>query len=149
MPLPEPTRVVVFARSRRRDDGGFVEVAPARRGGTNPTAAAIALLLVLDAMDDRTRDTATHFLCGMQSAEGGLRANDRAPLADLLSTFTGLLTLEDLGAADRIDRAAVYRFLVALECPTGGFRGGSWDAATDVEYTFYGLGTQALLHQSI
>ena len=26
----------------------------------------------------------------------------------------------------------------------GGFRGGLWDDRTDVEYTFYGLGTLAL-----
>jgi geranylgeranyl transferase type-2 subunit beta len=34
----------------------------------------------------------------------------------------------------------------AEECerPIGGFRGGLWDEATDVEYTFYGLGTLAL-----
>ena len=30
------------------------------------------------------------------------------------------------------------------EPTTGGFRGGLWDEAADVEYTFYGLGTLAL-----
>jgi len=145
LPLPLPTQVVNFIRSRRREDGGFVEVAPAKRGGTNPTAAAVALLLTLDAMDNAKRDTATNFLAAMQSPEGGLRANDRAPLADVLSTFTGLLTLSDLGAASRIDLTAVRRFIDSAESPTGGFRGGLWDQATDVEYTFYGLGVAALL----
>lgn len=149
LPLPDRTRVAEFIRSRRRDDGGFVEVAPARRGGTNPTAAAVALLLMLDAMDTPTREAAATFLAAMQSPEGGLRANDRAPLADVLSTFTGVLTLTDLQAANRIDLPAVRRFIDSAESATGGFRGGLWDQATDVEYTFYGLGTVALLQASV
>ena len=143
LPLPEPSRVVDFVRSRRRDDGGFVEVAPARRGGTNPTAAAVALLRMGHAMEEAT--TTIRFLAAMQSPDGGLRANDRAPMADLLSTFTGLLTLTDLGAADRVDAAALRRFIESTESPGGGFRGGIWDQGTDVEYTFYGLGSWALL----
>ena len=145
LPLPEPSRAMDFVRSRHRDDGGYVEVAPARRGGTNPTAAAVALLLILDAIDPPTESAAKTFLVRMQSSEGGLRANDRAPLADLLSTFTALLTLSDLGADDQIDRASLRRFIQAVELPSGGFRGGLWDQMTDVEYTFYGLGAVALL----
>jgi geranylgeranyl transferase type-2 subunit beta len=145
LPLPDVSRVVEFVRSRRRDDGGFVEVAPARRGGTNPTAAAIALLLMCNALDDATRAAAAEFVARMQSFDGGLQANDRAPLADLLSTFTGLLTLTDLGAADSVDRERLTEFAESLELPAGGFRGGLWDEAADVEYTFYGLGSLALL----
>jgi geranylgeranyl transferase type-2 subunit beta len=149
MPIPDPQRVVDFVRSRRRDDGGYVEVSAARRGGTNPTAAAVALLLMLDALDADTRASVGTFLAPMQSAEGGLRANDRAPLADLLSTFTGLLTLMDLDGADRIDLNAARRFIDSVEAPGGGFHGGVWDQATDVEYTFYGLGTLALLNEPV
>jgi len=36
-------------------------------------------------------------------------------------------------------------YALSLQAPTGGFRGGAWDNGTDVEYTFYGLGTLALL----
>ncbi len=32
-----------------------------------------------------------------------------------------------------------------MEQPGGGFRGFEFDPADDVEYTFYGLGTLALL----
>ncbi len=146
VPLPDSSQVVNFIRSRRRDDGGFVEVAPARRGGTNPTAAAAAVLLILNALDDATRSAVVSFLSGMQSPKGGLRANDRAPMADLLSTFTGLLTLCDLGAHVGIDSNSFRQFAASVESETGGFRGGAWDQATDVEYTFYGLGTVALVH---
>jgi geranylgeranyl transferase type-2 subunit beta len=148
LPMPDRQRVVDFVRSRRRDDGGYVEVSAARRGGTNPTAAAVAILIMLDALDAGTRTNVSGFLIPMQSPEGGLRANDRAPMADLLSTFTGMLTLADLDATGRIDSNAVRRFIDSIEAPSGGFHGGVWDQATDVEYTFYGLATVALLNES-
>ena len=77
--------------------------------------------------------------------EGGLRANDRIPLADLLSTFTGCWTLAQLDALDRINRRQAFQYVQSLERPEGGFLGGVWDEASDVEYTFYGLGCLALL----
>src|SRR5438046_9243599 len=33
-----------------------------------------------------------------------------------------------------------FHYAQSLERPEGGFLGGIWDEATDVEYTFYGLG---------
>jgi geranylgeranyl transferase type-2 subunit beta len=147
LPLPQPDRVVEFLLSRRRDDGGFVEVAPARRGGTNPTAAAMTLLGMLGATDPATAAAAIEFLARMQSDDGGLCANDRVPLADLLSTFTAFLTLAGLGAADQVNQSALRQFLTAVELSTGGFRAGIWDDSADVEYTFYGLGTEALLQE--
>ncbi|HZT82766.1 MAG TPA: hypothetical protein VFA26_21225 [Gemmataceae bacterium] len=68
-----------------------------------------------------------------------------APLADLLSTFTGCWTLAQLGGLDRIDTAAAREYAHSLEGPAGGFRGGLWDERCDVEYTFYGLGVVGLL----
>ena len=115
-----------------------------RDGGTNPTAAAVGLLRMLDALDESTRTAAVQFLAGMQTDEGGLRANTKIPVADLLSTFTGLVALADLDALSAIDTGAVMRFAKSLEQPDGGFRGGIWDDTADVEYTFYGLGTLAL-----
>jgi geranylgeranyl transferase type-2 subunit beta len=143
-PIVEPARIVEFVRSRQRDDGGFVEMPQMKRSGTNPMAAAIGLLRILEALGDDTRETTLDFLCEMQTDEGGLRANTRIPIADLLSTFTGCLTLADLGALDEIDVPAVRRYAKQLEQPEGGFLGAVWDQAADVEYTFYGLGTLAL-----
>jgi geranylgeranyl transferase type-2 subunit beta len=149
-PLPKPEDVIRFVRSRRRDDGGFVEIAPMRRSGTNPTAAAVGILPLLSEgtalLEDK--EGVIRFLAEMPSDEGGLRANGRAPLADLLSTFTGCWTLDQLGALDRIDRAAALQYVRGLELPGGGFRGGLWDDRTDVEYTFYGLGALALLTET-
>ena len=117
-----------------------------KRSGTNPTAAAVGLLKIFGRLDDAVRSGTVEFLLDMQSEdEGGLRANPRIPIADLLSTFTGLLTLADLGALARADLAAARRFVESLQLPGGGFHGASWDAGDDVEYTFYGLGATALL----
>jgi hypothetical protein len=49
---------------------------------------------------------------------------------------TGLWTLDQLGALDRIDSAAAGAYARALERPGGGFTGGLWDEGVDVEYTF-------------
>ncbi|HEX7446310.1 MAG TPA: prenyltransferase/squalene oxidase repeat-containing protein [Pirellulales bacterium] len=140
----EPQRLVDFVRARQRDDGGFVEIGPMRKSGANPTAAAIGLLKALESLDDDVRQAAIEFLSEMQSDEGGIKANTRIPIADLLSTFTGLYTLSDLGALGAVDLAAARRYADSLQLERGGFRGAAWDDAADVEYAFYGLGALAL-----
>jgi geranylgeranyl transferase type-2 subunit beta len=154
-PFPRAADVVQFIHARRREDGGFVEIAPMRRSGTNPTAAAVGVLHLVSgqgedglALTPEIRDGVVQLLTAMPSPEGGLRANSRAPLADLLSTFTSLWTLQQLGALDRVDTTAVLHYVQQLELPGGGFHGGLWDAHTDAEYTFYGLGCLGLLLRS-
>lgn len=148
--LPGPEALVAFIASRRREDGGFVEIAPMRRSGTNPTAAAVGVLQLAGAgLTDEIRQGVIEFLAEMPSLEGGLRANGRVPLADLLSTFTGAWTLSQLGALDRLDAGEVLEYAESLEQAEGGFRGGLWDEQADVEYTFYGLGVLALLSPSV
>src|SRR5262249_5134500 len=144
-PTPAPDRLAEFVRSRRRGDGGYVEIGAMKRSGTNPTAAGVGLLQILGELDDAARAGTAGFLAALPSSfEGGLRANDRIPAADLLSTFTGGWTLEQLAAANRLDWEAVRSYAEECERPIGGVRGGLWDEHTDVEYTFYGLGTLAL-----
>ena len=147
--LPNPADVIRFVEARRREDGGYVEVSAMRRSGTNPTAAGIGLLHLLKGRDLPAADVAPtiDYLAEMPSMEGGLRANDRVPIADLLSTFTGCWTLEQLGALDRINADQAARYVLSLEHADGGFPGGIWDDGTDVEYTFYGLGSLALLYR--
>lgn len=145
-PLPQPNRLVQFLFDRQRDDGGFVEIQPMKRSGTNPTAAAVALLQMFGAMDDELRDDVRAFLREVRSSEGGFQANTRVPFADSLSTFTGLLTSLDLGLENLLDPQQVEAFIQSLEIPTGGFRGALWDQAGDVEYSFYALGVWGLLN---
>jgi geranylgeranyl transferase type-2 subunit beta len=146
--LPRPQELASFIQSRRREDGGYVEVPPMRRSGTNPTAAAIGVLQLLGGgplLPGEVVDGVSGFLAEMSGDEGGLRANGRIPFADLLSSFTGVWTLQQLGRLDHIDAAAVLSFAHSLQQPGGGFMGHAWDERTDVEYTFYGLGVLALL----
>jgi geranylgeranyl transferase type-2 subunit beta len=128
-------------------DGGFVEIQPMKRSGTNPTAAAVALLKMLRAMDEELREDVHAFLREVRGDEGGFQANTRIPFADGLSTFTGLLTAQDLELDDLLDAGRVETFIESLEQPAGGFRGATWDTVADVEYTFYALGVLALIQR--
>ncbi len=148
LPVDDPPKIVALIQSRQQPDGGYVEATPLRQSGTNPTAAAVAALRLLDALDEQTAERAANFLAGMQNLEGGLRANTKIPVADLLSTFTGLVSLTDMEAMPSIDAVAAQRYVRALEQPRGGFRGGIWDDTADVEYTFYGVAGLALLTEA-
>ncbi|HID76611.1 MAG TPA: beta-hydroxylase [Planctomycetaceae bacterium] len=145
-PLPASDQLVQAIRSRQRPDGGFVELEPLPRSGTNPTAAAIGLMRMLGASDQIAADRAASFLASMQTREGGFRAHEAIPVADLLSTFTALTALVDLEATAAIDLKALMRYVESLERAEGGFLGGLWDDQSDAEYTFYGLGSLALAH---
>jgi geranylgeranyl transferase type-2 subunit beta len=125
-------------------DAGYCDVPGESAGQTNATAAALAcfgLTWSFDEIDEATLG----FLGTMQAPDGGLRAHAAAPESDLLSTFTGLVTLSNFNTLDRIDLPAVGRFMKNVEAPGGGFRGSGSDPEPDVEYTYYGLGTVALL----
>src|SRR6476469_4004021 len=125
--VPSPDSLVAFVRSRRRDDGGYVEIAPMKRSGTNPTAAGVGVLQILDALDDETTERVASFLAQLPSKfEGGLRANDRIPVADLLSTFTGAWTLDQLGAVDRLNLESIREYAESCDHGPGGFKGGLW-----------------------
>ena len=145
--IPDPEKIVSFLVSQQAEDGGFREIRVSKRAGTNPTAAAVATLRMLDALNGDLAENSAEFLLDMQNDEGGILANTRIPIADMLSTFTGLVSLSDLGAADQLDHDAILRFVKSLECETGGFIAAAWDEVQDVEYSFYGLGTLGLLNQ--
>jgi len=151
MKIPQPNRLIQFFFDRQRDDGGFVEIEPMKSSGTNPTAAAATALQVLGGMDDELKEDVKLFLREVRSGDGGFEANTRVPFADGLSTFTGLLTLLNLGIDPEtlIPKKQVIQFVThpeeGLELPTGGFRGGMWDSDADTEYTFYGLGILGLI----
>ena len=143
-PVPSPELLVKFMLDRQRDDGGFVEISPMKRSGTNPTAAAIAVLMLHSTIGKHLREDVLAFLKDVRSDEGGFQANSRIPFADSLSTFTGYLTCLDLDEHKLLSPARVEQFIMSLEQPGGGFRAATWDQATDVEYTFYALGTLGL-----
>jgi geranylgeranyl transferase type-2 subunit beta len=143
--IPDVDQVVQFLSQREHPEGGFLEVRVGKRAGVNPTAAAIGALKTLNALNEVTCQRTIEFLLDQESDEGGFAANTRIPLADLLSTCTATITLADLNALEQIDRRRAQAFVMSMERATGGFAGFAFDPAEDVEYTFYGLASLALL----
>ena len=78
-PIQRPDQIVRFLQSQRCEGGGFREIRVSKRAGTNPTAAAIGALRILDRLDPETAEETVEFLAEMQTDEGGLRANTRIP----------------------------------------------------------------------
>ncbi len=144
-PIPERDKAAQFLLGQQQSDGGFLEIRVAKRSGTNPTAAAIGGLRVLGKLDDKIASDAVDFLLDLQGDEGGLQANTRIPMPDLLSTFTGCVTLADLEHLHELDTQHALQYVQSMQQTGGGFRGFAFDPADDVEYTFYGLGALALL----
>jgi geranylgeranyl transferase type-2 subunit beta len=134
-----------FLLSQRQSDGGFLEIRVGKRSGTNPTAAAIGAMRVLNGLTEEVSEEAIDFLLDLQTDEGGFQANTRIPMPDLLSTFTACVTLADLESLHEIDSGAALRYAISMQSTGGGFGGFEYDTGQDVEYTFYGLGTLALL----
>ncbi|MCG8448358.1 MAG: terpene cyclase/mutase family protein [Pirellulales bacterium] len=148
-PLPQADKAVEFILGQQREDGGFVEIGVMRRSGTNPTAAAIGTLRALqpERLSPQLCAQVAGFLLSNLTAEGGWRANTQIPIADLLSTYTGLQTLQDVGAWSELNHTDVLRYLKSLQQPTGGFSAAAWDDAVDVEYSFYGIASLGLLYR--
>ena len=146
-PAEDQPAVLAFLDSRRREDGGYVEVKAMRRSGANPTAAGVGLEQMLrGGLAGQAKDRTIEFLTGLSGFDGGYRANSLIPVSDLLSSFTVGWTLSRMGAGAKLDRSALKRFLESAEDQAGGFGAAAWDAGRDVEYTFYGLGLSALAH---
>jgi geranylgeranyl transferase type-2 subunit beta len=112
---PEPERVAMFLNSQRQIDGGFREIRVAKRAGVNPTAAGIGSLKALGRLVLDNESATAEFLSEMQTSEGGMAANDRIPMPDLLSSCTGLISLIDLEAVERIDVAKLLRYARSME----------------------------------
>jgi geranylgeranyl transferase type-2 subunit beta len=147
-PIRRPEAIEAFLSAQAQSGGGYREIRAAKRAGVNPTAAAVGTLKSLGKLSTESElvsfDDTAAFIADMQSEEGGLTANTRIPFADLLSSFTGLLTLADLAASDRVNIGAITRYALSMQAASGGFFGFSLDQTADVEYTFYGLAALSL-----
>jgi geranylgeranyl transferase type-2 subunit beta len=122
-----------------------VELAGQTASQTSATAAAVAFLMMHDAISPAKNAEIAQFLAHRQSADGGLKPHAAVEGGDLLSTFTGLMTLGALGGLHFIDLASVAQFLRSVARPGGGFVSCAGDDTADVEYAYYGIGTLALL----
>jgi geranylgeranyl transferase type-2 subunit beta len=143
--MPMGDEAVAAVETLRRPDGGYAEQAGQTASQTSATAAAVAFLIMNNALAPEQMAQTSRFLAQMQSADGGLRPHAEVAAGDLLSTYTGLLTLWGLAGLLPIDVASAARFLRRMAHPQGGFLACDGDDAADVEYTYYGVGTLALL----
>jgi geranylgeranyl transferase type-2 subunit beta len=146
---PQAEAAVEMIAGLQGAGGGFREQAGEGVEQTNATAAAVAYLLMRDALSEQRGRAATDFLATMQAADGGFLAHPAAPGGDLLSTFTALATLAGLDAIERVDLTAVARFLRQTAAPGGGFKAAPADTEADLEYTYYGVGCLALMQAAL
>ncbi len=100
-----------------------------------PVVAATAILL---GMAGNKNTDAVDILRSFYRGNGGFAALHKAPSEDLLSTAVALYALHFLDADVRLIKPDCLIFVDDLY-DNGGFRSSSYDAHTDVEYTFYGL----------
>jgi geranylgeranyl transferase type-2 subunit beta len=143
--MPTLDGAILAVNDLHRPDGGYAELADQSGSQTNATAAAVGFLVMHDALPTETMAATARFLAGMQCEDGGLKAHAAAGTGDLMSTFTGLLTLSSLARFAVIDAGGVAGFLQRTAHVSGGFLACESDDSADVEYTHYGIATLALL----
>ncbi len=141
----ERRRLAESLLARQQADGGFSELPDMHASGANPTAAAVGTLQMLGELTPEVMDGCVRFFHENMMPDGGWRANPQIPVSDLLSTFTAVVTLEHLGVLNTFSLNRTADFVRTLEQNTGGFLAALPDTETDVEYTFYGVGTAAIL----
>lgn len=141
--MPAPHRAIAAIEALQQPDGGFAQ-APGQPSQTNSTAAAISFLFMQNALHADKAEKAQRYFISQQSLVGGFCAHQGAK-PELLSTFTASTTLFILGGLELVNLSAMARFVRACAHSSGGFGAYPEDFGTDVEYTYYGLGTLALL----
>jgi geranylgeranyl transferase type-2 subunit beta len=145
--LPQAERAAEFLKSLAQADGGFLENRYSKRPGTNGCAAGVGLSVLLGEVNGLERHAA--FIAALQDPDGGFRATAAAPLPDLLSTYTALVTLKLLGKLEPPAATAAARFGRSLESAQGGYTGFALDTTADCEYAFYGLSVEGLTASAV
>jgi geranylgeranyl transferase type-2 subunit beta len=145
-PMPLAKESVAAIEKLKRPQGGFAEFDGQAEPQTNATAAAAAFLMMHDAMTEDMSAGVVRFLASVQSSDGGLKAHAAIENGDLLSTFTGVLTLAGFDALSSLDTAALAQFLRRTAAPQGGFLACDGDETPDIEYAYYGIATYSLLN---
>lgn len=113
--------------------GGYSNLLYRDVATTNATVAALSVIGQLK----RVRENADlTYLRDSQDKTGGFKANPDAPIPDLLSTATALITLDNLNRSPKYNP---HKFIEAHWLDSGGFSATLWDNDSDAEYTFYGL----------
>lgn len=122
-----------WSRRGASETGG--EECALRGDGKGTTNAICCELAMQYQMGKQLSTNCVEWLQQLQDETGGFRANEQAPIPDLLSTAAALFTLNliDVRAKDATS------FIQAHWLEKGGFAPTLFDDYTDVEYVFYGL----------
>ena len=144
---PNPGKAAERILKRQGRDGGFSELGFTSSGRTNPTAAAAMTLFALRKLPAAAGKKAAGFFAAMQCGNGGFLAHKKAPVPDLLSTYTSLLALKALGGLKEVDAKLALSFVNSLLNTKNGFKAVEIDNASDLEYTYYGLGCLGILER--
>lgn len=142
--VPDVEKAAALLKTLSVPGGGFLENRFSKRPGTNGCAAALGLAMIVGFEFDAEKQIS--FLTDMVSPEGGFYATPAAPIADLLSTYTGLFSLKLLGVVEPLRVAKALGYARTLETD-GGYTGFALETVVDCEYTFYGLGVESIAHQ--
>lgn len=118
----------------RLKDGSFVNQFESMQGVSAATAAA---LLIINEFEGR--DKSIDWLKSQISKDGGFLAAPEAPIADVLSTGTSVLSLKLINKLSKEKATSAAEFVNLHWHETGGFFGSIADQHPDVEYTFYAL----------
>ena len=99
------------------------------------TNAVCCVLSMQHQMGMKPSQSYVEWLQQRQDETGGFRANEQAPIPDLLSTAAALFTLRLLDAP----KGDASQFIQVHWLDSGGFAPTLLDDYSDVEYVFYGL----------
>lgn len=155
--IPKTNNLKQFIMKHMMNDHGFSKTRFGKQSSTNVTAAGIGLYMLLNfdcknILDiiklpfkfNRVRNV-KKFLLKMQDEEsGGWLATKNAPFTDLASTYSALFTLDNVMSLSKPLTEMGLKFVETCKLNSGGYSAGPWESETDVEYTFYGLGSVAI-----
>ena len=104
--------------------------------------AGVGLAMLLNVEIDFEKHS--NYLKKMRGSEGGFIATPNAPMEDLLSTFSALFGLTLMGQEENEITQGALAYARSMEAPNGGYAGFALESIQDCEYTFYGLGIEAI-----
>ena len=143
--LPPTSALMTSLENCRAKDGGYGNH-PQSVFGTTPTT--VSAILVRHACGEAVDKSVVDWLLASRWPQGGFRANQQAPMPDLLSTATALHALACVQRAPTAAQVeADLDYIDTLWTNQGAFHGHWAEDDVDVEYTYYGL--LALGHLSL
>ncbi len=138
--VPQAELILNGLRGLHSRDGAFGDEPDMEAGTTPVTGGALILQHRLDGEVDKT---AAEWLWQQASPAGGFVATPEAPVPDLLSSATAILTAAELDYPLALTDSAADTvfFTESLQADNGGFQGHPLDDTPDCEYTYYALVT--------